>query len=211
MYERREEGFKFSERLSAEAAKLTKLSEDRLYEMIGEALYAQELLKEPTKFLQSEGIKTILSKTRKTESRKKGKIFVNRMKGRMFQKICVEAQACKWEQRLLKDPKGSVETLAPLIGSILGFTIPAITISIAVILTKEGIRKFCRCPPAYGARGPIRVEAAETYAQPPESESHEWHVAYAKNLEEERKLIEAGFEHVRYSEKDGVAIYRKRK
>ena len=32
-----------------------------------------------------------------------------------------------------------------------------------------------------------------------------------RNLEEESKLIEAGFEYVRYSEKDGVAIYRKRK
>jgi len=30
-------------------------------------------------------------------------------------------------------------------------------------------------------------------------------------LEEEGKLIEAGFEYVRYSEKDEVAIYRKRK
>ncbi len=36
-----------------------------------------------------------------------------------------------------------------------------------------------------------------------------WQVAYAKNLEEETKLTEAGFEYVRYSEKDGVAIYRK--
>lgn len=30
-------------------------------------------------------------------------------------------------------------------------------------------------------------------------------------LEEESKLIEAGFEYVRYSDRDGVAIYRKRK
>jgi hypothetical protein len=35
--------------------------------------------------------------------------------------------------------------------------------------------------------------------------------ARAKNLEEESKLIEAGFEYVRYSERDEVAIYRKRK
>lgn len=48
----KEEGFKLSKRLSAEVAKLTKLSEDRLYEMIGEALLAQELLKKPTKFLE---------------------------------------------------------------------------------------------------------------------------------------------------------------
>ena len=42
-------------------------------------------------------------------------------------------------------------------------------------------------------------------------ESDEWHVSYAKNLLEEKKLIEAGFEYVRYSAKDAVAIYRKRK
>ena len=42
-------------------------------------------------------------------------------------------------------------------------------------------------------------------------ESDDWHVAHARNLEEENKLIEAGFEYVRYSEKDEVAIYRKRK
>ena len=42
-------------------------------------------------------------------------------------------------------------------------------------------------------------------------ESDEWHVSYAKNLEEEKKLIEAGFEYVRYSDRDDVAIYRKRK
>jgi hypothetical protein len=42
-------------------------------------------------------------------------------------------------------------------------------------------------------------------------ENDEWHVAHAKNLEEESTLIETGFEYVRYSEKDQVAIYRKRK
>lgn len=42
-------------------------------------------------------------------------------------------------------------------------------------------------------------------------ESDEWHVAHVRNLEEENRLIEAGFEYVRYSQKDEVAIYRKRK
>ena len=42
-------------------------------------------------------------------------------------------------------------------------------------------------------------------------ESDEWHVSTAKSLEEESKLLEAGFEYVRYSDKDEVAIYRKRK
>ena len=42
-------------------------------------------------------------------------------------------------------------------------------------------------------------------------ESNEWQVANARNLKEENKLIEAGFEYLRYSEKDKVIIYRKRK
>jgi len=33
----------------------------------------------------------------------------------------------------------------------------------------------------------------------------------ARNLGEESKLIEVGFEYMRYNEKDQVAIYRKRK
>jgi hypothetical protein len=36
-------------------------------------------------------------------------------------------------------------------------------------------------------------------------------VAHVENLEEESKLIEAGFEFVRYSDKDGVAISCKSK
>jgi hypothetical protein len=36
-------------------------------------------------------------------------------------------------------------------------------------------------------------------------------VAHAKTLAEEDELIKAGFEFVRYDEKEGVAIYRKRK
>jgi len=39
----------------------------------------------------------------------------------------------------------------------------------------------------------------------------EYHVAHAKSLNEENKLIEAGFEYVRYSEKHEVAIYKKPK
>jgi len=59
--------------------------------------------------------------------------------------------------------------------------------------------------------GHKKLENTDFYTQLINFESDEYHVAYAKNLEEESKLIEAGFEYVRYSEKDGVAIYRKRK
>ena len=59
--------------------------------------------------------------------------------------------------------------------------------------------------------GHKKLENTEIYTHLVNFESDEWHVAHAKNLEEESKLIEAGFEYVRYSEKDAVAIYRKRK
>jgi len=49
------------------------------------------------------------------------------------------------------------------------------------------------------------------YTQLISFESYEWHVAHARNLEEENKLTGAGFEYVRYGDRDEVAIYRKRK
>jgi len=59
--------------------------------------------------------------------------------------------------------------------------------------------------------GHKKLENTDMYTQLIDFESDEWHVAHARNLEEESKLIEAGFEYVRYSDKDQVAIYRKRK
>ena len=59
--------------------------------------------------------------------------------------------------------------------------------------------------------GHKKLENTDMYTQLINFENDEWHVAHARNLEEENKLIEAGFEYVRYSEKDEVAIYRKRK
>lgn len=37
-------------------------------------------------------------------------------------------------------------------------------------------------------------------------ESDEYHAATASNLEEEKKLIEAGFEYIRHSEKEVIAV-----
>jgi len=59
--------------------------------------------------------------------------------------------------------------------------------------------------------GHKKLENTDMYTQLINFESDEWHVAHARTLEEESKLIEAGFEYVRYSNKDSVAIYRKRK
>jgi hypothetical protein len=58
--------------------------------------------------------------------------------------------------------------------------------------------------------GHKKLENTDFYTQLINFESNNWHVAHAKNLQEENKLIEAGFEYVRYSERDQVAIYRKR-
>ena len=59
--------------------------------------------------------------------------------------------------------------------------------------------------------GHRKLENTEIYTHLINFESDEWHVAHAKDLDEENKLIEAGFEYVRYSNRDELAIYRKRK
>ncbi len=59
--------------------------------------------------------------------------------------------------------------------------------------------------------GHKQLKNTEIYTQLINFESDEWNVAHAKDLDEESKLIEAGFEYVRYSDRDEVAIYRKRK
>ncbi len=63
-------------------------------------------------------------------------------------------------------------------------------------------------PPLVSSRA---IVFTEIYTHLINFESDEWHVAHAENLEEEDKLIQAGFEYVRYSKKYKVAIYRKRK
>jgi integrase len=59
--------------------------------------------------------------------------------------------------------------------------------------------------------GHKKLENTEIYTHLISFENDELNVTTAKSLEEESKLLESGFEHVRYSEKDEVAIYRKRK
>jgi integrase/transposase-like protein len=59
--------------------------------------------------------------------------------------------------------------------------------------------------------GHKRLESTDVYTHLISFESDEWNVAHAQTLDEENKLIEAGFEFIRFSEKDNVAIYRKRK
>jgi integrase len=59
--------------------------------------------------------------------------------------------------------------------------------------------------------GHKKIENTEIYTHLINFESDEWNVATASTLDEESKLLEAGFQYVRYSEKDELAIYRKRK
>jgi len=55
------------------------------------------------------------------------------------------------------------------------------------------------------------IENTMIYTHLVNFESDEHYVAHAKTLAEEDKLIQAGFEFVRYDEREQVAIYRKRK
>lgn len=59
--------------------------------------------------------------------------------------------------------------------------------------------------------GHRRLENTEIYTHLIEFKNEEYCTAHAKTLEEEDKLLEAGFDYVRYSDKDQIAIYRKRK
>jgi integrase len=59
--------------------------------------------------------------------------------------------------------------------------------------------------------GHKRIENTELYTHLINFESEEYHTAHAKTLDEEDKLIQTGFEFIRYSQEDHVAIYRKRK
>lgn len=59
--------------------------------------------------------------------------------------------------------------------------------------------------------GHKKLENTELYTHLINFESDEWHVAHASDIDEESKLLEAGYEYVRYSAKDSIAIYRKRK
>lgn len=59
--------------------------------------------------------------------------------------------------------------------------------------------------------GHKRLENTEVYTHLIDFESDEYHVAHAKTLDEETTLLETGFEFIRYSMEDKIAIYRKRK
>jgi hypothetical protein len=59
--------------------------------------------------------------------------------------------------------------------------------------------------------GHRKLENTDFYTQLLNFESDECRIVHATHLEEENKLVEAGFEFIRYMEKDQAAIYQKRK
>lgn len=59
--------------------------------------------------------------------------------------------------------------------------------------------------------GHKQLESTEIYTHLIDWKNDEYHVATAKTLDEEKALLESGFELVRYSNEDKLAIYRKRK
>lgn len=77
---------------------------------------------------------------------KKGEAYFKRFRRKLFQKICVEKEVCKWRKELLGDSKSLLRELIPLVGIALGLTVPAIAITVTILIVKWGIIKFCKCP-----------------------------------------------------------------
>ena len=59
--------------------------------------------------------------------------------------------------------------------------------------------------------GHKRLENTEIYTHLIEFENDEWIVRRPETSKEEDELIEAGFQYVRYDDREHVPIYRKRK
>jgi hypothetical protein len=78
--------------------------------------------------------------------KKKGKKYFRKFKRKLYRKICVEKEACKWTKDILGDSKALLRELIPLVGVALGLTIPAIVITVAILIIKWGIITFCKCP-----------------------------------------------------------------
>lgn len=78
--------------------------------------------------------------------KRKGKKYFRKFKKKLYQKICVEKEACKWTKDILGDSKALLRELIPLVGVAVGLTIPAIVITVAILIVKWGIITFCKCP-----------------------------------------------------------------
>jgi len=114
---------------AAKVAKLAQLSEDQLYEKLGET-----------------SVRTGFSAADILGLVKHGRAYYNRVTKALYQEICVKRRACEWEKSVLEDAKTLAAALLPLVFSTMGGApISAIVLVTSVVL-KRGIRKFCHCP-----------------------------------------------------------------
>ncbi len=157
--------------LLSQAVELTKRDETDLYEALGlsstlwETLQGADLVPFRTEGIEerplSKGIQNMLYslKTRELELPllredvrlafvREGKAYFAKHKRKLYRKICVEKEACKWSKEILGDTKSLLAELIPLVGIALGITVPAIIVTIAIMIVKWGIIKFCNCSKA---------------------------------------------------------------
>lgn len=76
---------------------------------------------------------------------KKGKKYFQKNRRKLFQKICVEKEACKWSKEILGDSKALLLELIPLVSIVLGIAVPVIVVTVAILIAKWTIIKFCKC------------------------------------------------------------------
>ena len=162
--------FKVTDHLLSQAVELMERDEKDLYEALGLSSTLWENLQgidltlfdtegivarpPPTEgytmrfFLRDYKLKTsVVPRDVRLDLMEKGKIYFRKHKRKLFQKICVEKEACKWSKEILGDSKALLAELIPLVGIALGFVVPAIVITIAILIVKWGIIKFCKCKP----------------------------------------------------------------
>jgi len=163
---RKPEGIKITNDMLSKAVELVESDEEELYERLGLSFALWEKLQDPNLGVPLEKeapsppyefadeplttgerlFKIEFMRAFTEELTKKGEAYFKGFRRKLFQKICVEKEACKWRKEILGDSKSLLCELIPLVGIALGFTVPAIAITIAILIVKWGIIKFCKCP-----------------------------------------------------------------
>ena len=161
------EQIKVTDDTLSQAVKLIKTEENDLYETLGisftlwENLQGVDLaLREPEGaamyppsiegyrmrlYLKEPKLRKYKTVDLRQDLIERGKKYFRKHKRKLFQKICVEKEACKWSNEILGDSKSLLQVLIPLVGIALGVTVPAIVIVVAILIAKWSIIKFCKC------------------------------------------------------------------
>jgi len=164
------ERIKVTDGMLSQAVELIKLDEEDLYEKLGLSFMLSENLKAIDFLIQdferhparspSKDKYRIANYMRKTEVVrettlslltlredliKSGRKYFRKFRRSLFQKICVEKEACKWSKEILGDTKLLLLELIPLVSVALGVTFHTIVITVAILIVKWGIIKFCKC------------------------------------------------------------------